>query len=464
MEWMIRVTDSALIFINDTAIRLAVGLLLMSLTGSIVLLIWYTLGKYFKKLGYMPVFYHLLKIAVVMFLVPLYIPVYAVVHECRGGFLFELTPWIACCARVLCLLWFLGILIFGRRVALRQRTANEICQEKITCEQDKQLYFDDVCRRMGIREGKVKLFQSYRIHTPRLAGMISPVVILPVRTYTEQELDVIFTHELTHYKHKDILFKRLGMFAGVIHFFNPAAWIIQKYINRFSEYACDYSACEKTGGMRRYFGTILEMTEKTDEKAYFTAQVLENKHELLERVEFMKTCRQVKRKHFGKAVALGMAIAMTVSVSVFAATAAAAEGYNSLYRITESAVEEEAIHMEEHYEAAGTGPVVSERIGETEKLSRSTDSFTWKVGGRELVKTEEFYVSSGSSISVFVDITPTDLNVKAGIMDNKNNKRYVEGSDCVAGSFKITKSGMYRVFVENNNSESVTADGSYRVK
>ena len=59
---------------------------------------------------------------------------------------------------------------------------------------------------MGIKR-KIELRESEYIHSPLLFGIIHPMVIIPKRDFTDEELTMIMTHELTHHKHMDLLIK-----------------------------------------------------------------------------------------------------------------------------------------------------------------------------------------------------------------------------------------------------------------
>jgi hypothetical protein len=64
-------------------------------------------------------------------------------------------------------------------------------------------------------------------------------------------------------------------------------------------------------------------------------------------------------------------------------------------------------------------------------------------------------------ISVLVSISPSDVTVKAGIIDPDGAFRYVEGSGGLSHTFSLTKTGTYQVVVFNETTTTISAFGTY---
>ena len=77
-----------------------------------------------------------------------------------------------------------------------------------------------------------------------LTGIFNPAVLLPSVDEDAETLRMIFMHELTHYRQKDILVKFSGVLVNIVHWFNPLVYLLIKKINIF----CEYSADEKVAG------------------------------------------------------------------------------------------------------------------------------------------------------------------------------------------------------------------------
>lgn len=105
---------------------------------------------------------------------------------------------------------------------------------------------------------KVGLYQNALIHSPMMTGFIHPDIILPARELEEKELSYIFTHELIHYKRKDMYYKWLIQTAACVHWFNPFVHLLEKEVNRTCELSCDETVVSILGDKaKREYGDML---------------------------------------------------------------------------------------------------------------------------------------------------------------------------------------------------------------
>ena len=77
------------------------------------------------------------------------------------------------------------------------------------------------------------------LQVPMLAGVLSPVLLLPEEGLDPQALRYSILHELTHFRCRDIWLKTLALWVRVIHWFNPLVWLMSGAIERDTELACD---------------------------------------------------------------------------------------------------------------------------------------------------------------------------------------------------------------------------------
>lgn len=451
-------------------IKLAFAVLLTSLTGSIVLLVWNFIGKGLEWLGYLDIRYSLLKLVLVFFVLPIcYLMITWIVQiwsEWDGGVLFLQTPALLRGCSIFCAVWFAGIGIFGSwylllLTMLRKRYRGKIME----CSEDEIQEFLFVCDMLGIPPGQVEVWRNYGIVVAELTGIRHPAVMIPVEKYTGEDLRTIFVHELIHYKQKDIWIKHAVTIILIFHFFNPVVWWLHFSIRRWSEHACDRKACEHTGGMDSYFDTITEMvTDVGTVKAYFTVQQVEDEHQLLERVVHMKKFIGFQKKSpVAAAVVCGVLVAVS-SVTVCAASAGMAGQYRNFYQasVVEEVENMDIMELEEFEETPGIGTSVEEE-GELQEMVRSIATFAWTVSGNVLKKTPEFDAKSGGSISVTA-VAPADKYVNVGIIEPDGMKRYVREKGDIYHEFALDQTGKYRVFVENKNAGAVDVEGSYIVR
>ena len=444
-------------------------LLLTTFTGSLGLLLWRFLGRLLVKWGYVRWYYGALRAVVLLFLIPfVYLGVDWINQNSGrwgGTFLVE-TPEILLVCRGSCLLWALGALLVAAKFILQAVRLARRIRRSFACKSWEQQMFADVCREMGIPEGRVRLRRNYGTETACLAGVFRPRVLLGAREYTGEELRMILLHELTHYRQKDILLKRLAMLIVVLQYFNPMVWWLSRLVNRWSEFACDARVCERTKDPKAYFSCLVGIAERISQgNVHFSVQLLENKNELAERIKHMKKIHKIKRKPVGAAVLISVVLFFSGSATVMAATDGAARLYQSWFEATdvlmEEPVQKQAAELTE-YTAEAFDSGVKVEVGETTALTRSISSFEWTVPESSIKTTGEFYVKEGQRISVTVQmLNHTDQDLMIGIVRPTGVRSYVKGSGTISHEFEAYHTGYYKVYVQNANSVAIDVEGAY---
>lgn len=137
----------------------------------------------------------------------------------------------------------------------------------------------------------VELYTTDLISSPLLLGMTKSSIVLPHTNLTNRQLYHILSHELTHYKSKDLLYKWLMQLILCLHWFNPLIYLINKTLNRECEYACDEASTRQMTKEERYqYGmTLIEMTKHSGTYKEKTAAVTlyENANEIQNRLKVM---------------------------------------------------------------------------------------------------------------------------------------------------------------------------------
>ena len=92
-----------------------------------------------------------------------------------------------------------------------------------------------------------------------LTGLFTPTLLLPQRVFTDAELRLIFTHELTHFKRRDLWLQLAFLACRAVHWFNPLIPLFARALNRDRELACDeaVAAGESAARKKEYCGVIL---------------------------------------------------------------------------------------------------------------------------------------------------------------------------------------------------------------
>ena len=110
---------------------------------------------------------------------------------------------------------------------------------------------------------QIRLRMSPEVRSPMLVGVFFPTVYIPCREISDENLQMVFLHELTHFKRKDLVIKWLSLFATTVHWFNPFAYILCANLSEACETSCDMAVTKKmsTEEQKTYIKTILELVE-----------------------------------------------------------------------------------------------------------------------------------------------------------------------------------------------------------
>ena len=120
---------------------------------------------------------------------------------------------------------------------------------------------ENIPKRLTVRKTEL-------LDAPLVVGLIKPVLYLPQTEITEDELDYILLHELTHYRRHDLLYKWFAMLVSSIHWFNPFVYIVLRQIDEECEVSCDYEACKNLSEQQKkdYMAMILDFVQTSIQK------------------------------------------------------------------------------------------------------------------------------------------------------------------------------------------------------
>lgn len=438
-------------------------------TGSILTVAWFVTSYLLKKTGYLNLAYRLSKIVVMFWIVPV---VYIIVMAADklgflwNGYAFEVTPVIIRITRVMSVLWIIG-LISGIYIYIRKRACVLIARKQaFLCDGNTQKFFNLIKENMGLGSRSIILRQSYRTNTAYVTGIIRPCVVINVDRFSEQELKVIFTHELTHVIHNDIWYRYLLALATVFNFFNPLIWIFSEKFIKYAEYACDYTICSNENDIREYYETILNMAIRNNNLYdMLSASLYENKSSLRERMEHVMKSYNVKKK--SKLVAVSLVVLFTAFGSATIAGASSLIGDSSAkaVQITECEEQEYKLHNTEYYEPAdadsdGVTDMYDENDNDCINVLSSSGTISWDVYAGVRRSTSSFHADDGQRIVVSVFSVEPLHTVRAGIIQPDGSKRYVLiNSD--SHIFELNMSGSYRVYIQNDSTDKVRVEGAY---
>lgn len=460
-------------------INLMYLILWTSLPGAIVSVVWFAIGRLLEKAGFLHITYILLKVAILFWVVPITYGVlllrtmtYGDVHRSISPG-FSITPTILQTATVFCAAWSIGAAIGMAQYIVQRIKITRMMKHATFCSKEVEQQFAQRCAAEGSYARRVRVRQSYQIEIPRVTGILHPIVVLPVERYSVEERDVVFRHELTHVKHHDILFRNLTMLLCIIHFMNPFAWWLNRQMRKWSEYACDYEICCRNHKLKKYYDVILNMAEKSMNAQFLSVQLLESESELQERMKHVMKCYKKKNKSKFVAGMLVACITLISGSSVYAVSAASVSADEQWKNATvvetkenttqELDVEEatELIEMTETSRARN----IQASLGEVEVLSAKSGlyNFYWNVKAGKEIYSPSFRATSSQTISVTGRTSPATKYLKVGIIEPDGKRRYISAKGAFDHTFKLTKTGTYAIYAENENDIAINVAGAYEV-
>ena len=133
---------------------------------------------------------------------------------------------------------------------------------------------------MDLKKPFFNLVVSPNVSTPMTIGLFrrSMIVVLPDKFYSEEELELIYKHELTHIARNDHWIKFFLTFSTAVCWFNPLMWTAMKKCTEDLELSCDETVLIhsddaqkrqyaelilKTAGDERGFTTCLSVKAKS---------------------------------------------------------------------------------------------------------------------------------------------------------------------------------------------------------
>lgn len=107
-------------------------------------------------------------------------------------------------------------------------------------------------------EPRPRLYRSRAVRTPMLVGVFRPLIVLPDCDYSEEMLQGVLAHELTHFRRHDVLYKWFAVLVVVVHWFNPVTRLFRYELDRSCELACDETLLRRMdAGEKQLYGDML---------------------------------------------------------------------------------------------------------------------------------------------------------------------------------------------------------------
>lgn len=153
----------------------------------------------------------------------------------------------------MCIYLIIVISSYSLYISRKRKSAVTITENAVLCEVKKEL---------GIKR-HIRIRMSQDIQSPMLVGVLFPVIYLPCREIPDENMRMVFLHELTHYKRKDLLIKWLSLFVNAVHWFNPLTYLLCSNVSESCEVSCDMEVTKKMTDeeQKLYMKTILDLAQ-----------------------------------------------------------------------------------------------------------------------------------------------------------------------------------------------------------
>lgn len=380
-----------------------------------------------------------------------------------NGYVFSGIGWSRLMAGILCTVWGIGTLIFVGKYLKKCRSMWKIVCNGHAVSADIEEYLLRIKQEMGYKK-RIRLVQLAQIKSPCVYGAFHHYLLLPQQEFSQAQLNIIFTHELTHLCQKDLWWKHVLHWISCIFWFLPWKRQRMQRYELWSELACDARSISRIQSEKEYFGQILSMMEHASgHLAGMGACLQEDKLTLLERMKRISAWRKSVKWKSWVFVVMCLSLCVCFPVSVLAAARGYQSAYTKVLRTTERSTEKD--YHKAAFQQKGKTEDESEIVSDMEMqdsvfIENNVYGISWRIASDARNKTAVFYKESGELIRIQADSLEYG-QLEAGIIYEDSQVEYVTGKDSIDMTFQIEKTGNYRVYVTNPNAYTMNVVGFY---
>ena len=445
-----------------------------SLIGFLVMLLWVLAGKLFERLGYFTVTVSLLKTVTLAWLLFFGYEMYRWWEQdepdmfvYKGGFVPE--KWMEIPGYIFGTVWVLGTAAGLFQYIYRLLQLNRCISKSFPCSTEILAVFEQVKKENKIKKKQISVRCSYTECSARTMRVFHPVILLPVRKLSEEELLIIFRHELMHIKKHDLIYKNLLEILCSLCFLNPAVFWLKKELGIWMEYVCDYKVCRKYGDVKNYYGTILRFAEQSVASPTLTTSLVEKESQLFSRMKkVIKNYRPKKTSKLLLAALLCLLLPATNVVYAFAVEsgeavrkASAANAVEVPRGIGEDNTEDKAEHLLFHADNKhiSIGKITHQPV----PAGANVCEFDWTFSRHEKFGMPVYYLEKETYIRCSTGGITNGKTIRIVLRQLDDSIRYVDMEAGMVHIFRIKESGNYQFYMENTGTDDVRVLGGCTV-
>ncbi len=306
---------------------------------------------------------------------------------------------------------------------------------------------------LGIRR-KVPVYYHPSVQVPVLVILNSPRVLIGSTDFSQEKLYWIIRHELVHLKRKHILFKRLGVLAQTVYWFNPLIYYFFQFFSDYCELDCDREVLKDRTRVQRhcYANLLLELLSKDipANPAIESAFCRRTKQKTIDR-RFKNIMHKPEKKIRVGILALSLCYVLSCPFVTLGATKAGAEVATD--------------YMIKTKEEGNIKSQFSEKyVPATERVRTVEASLDASVRGANSISRT---ISANKSITVAVTATSSTIRINLGSDSTSDNFSIEFDGYCVDSSngviscsFDTEPNKTYALLIDNNMNRSIHITGT----
>ncbi len=447
---------------------------IISLSCTLVTLLWALAGKVFERLGYFTMTAFLLKAAILTW-------IFVLCHNInnwweqdeldtfvyKGGYVpgngMEMTGY------AFCIIWAIGVAAGLVHYLYRMFLLHRCIKETFPCTKEVLDVFEQVKKEYKIKKKHISVRCSYTECSAKTTRIFRPVILIPEHELSREELLVIFRHELMHIKNHDLFYKNLAEILCRLCFLNPAVFWMKKELGIWMEYVCDYKVCKKFGDVKNYYGIILRFAEQSVASPVFATSLVEKESQLFCRMKkVIKNSRPKKTSKLLLAVLLCLLLPATNVVYAFAVEsgeavrkASAANAVEVPRDIGEDIAEDKAEHL--LFQADNKHVSIGEVTHQPVLAGANVCEFDWTFSSHEKIGTPARYLKKGTYIRCYTGGITNGKTIRIVLRQPDDSIRYVDMEAGMVHIFQIKECGNYQFYMENTGTDDVRVLGGCTV-
>lgn len=168
------------------------------------------------------------------------------------------------------------------------------------------------------------VYRGKYLQTPVTVGILHQRIILPDMEWTQESLESVFHHELTHIRYRDNFVKLVVLLAVILNFYNPLVYYLRYRWNLATEMYCDDKVIlgKSREQMADYANVIISLAEERESCGLPILGLNSGKRALKERIERIGMMKKTGKRYGRISTVLGSIVTLAAvfasSLTVFA--------------------------------------------------------------------------------------------------------------------------------------------------